>query len=1085
MAPIPPLRYGLQSKTFKQPPLDETLTFPAICEWHGTHCRDHPFYKYEDTPGSFRTLVWGEVIQGIQRATRLVRKNVGIEHTTPLGSTPPIVAIFASADTITYNTLMLGILRAGMTAFCISPRNSAIAVGALLTQTNVSHVFVSTDEKVKSIIDSALKDLPEDYKLSLHEMPVFEDFFVTSGIDSDFTPEPLVEIDMDAPAAIYHSSGTTSLPKPITFTHRALVRAMAFTCYGEVDLAGEIIGCHALPIFHGMGMLTSIFTAATGSIVAAFKPQSPPIVPNPNNVLEAVVSSKCDYVMIAPTFVETWSQSQDAIEKLSRMKGVIFGGGPLSKQAGDRLVSSGVTLYTLYGLTQVICVTLFLPRPPGMDWEYFPIPEGIREYHFIDQGNNEYELVSVANENFRPNVINFKVDGRDAFATSDLVTPHPTKKGYWKVVGRTDDQIMHSTGEKTNPGPLENMLMHDPHVKGAVMFGRGRFYCGVLVEPKEEYAFDPSDTNKLAEFRNLIWPTIENMNAFAPSHSRLFKEMIGVASPSKPFTYTPKGTLQRQKILNNYEKEIDALYAAVDENTHTDIDAPKDWSIAQTKTFVRTIIEKVMKSRVHIADTDDLFERGLDSLQATWIRNSILGILKEKNASAARKLSQTFIYDNPTIEQLSIFLSSIVLGSGASEQKSLEIRSQELFSLVEKYSKDFPSFEPRESGREKLHGDVVLLTGGTGSLGSNILEHLLNDSNVSRVYAMSRPSDGKQSIKERYIKAFERESIDVELLESDKIRFVEGDASETSFGVDNALFTEMQNSVTHVIHNAWRVNFNVAVASFESNIRSVRNFIDFCLRCPGTAPARLVFISSVGVFLNYNEKKFADEDYILNPQSAIGLGYGESKWVSEMILRNASLNTPISTTIVRCGQMTGGVSGAWNEHEWFPSLIKSSVTLGKLPDAEGVVCWVSCVDAAGAVVDFLHAKDNVVNLVHPRPVTWSSVMTLFSKYLNLPVVPFSEWMSDLKAAHKELDAKATNPAAVKKLLDTNPALRLMSFFETGEQRSGEPFTESMGIVRLDCSKAVAASKTLSTCGQVGEESVRRWVSHWKETGFLA
>lgn len=88
--------------------------------------------------------------------------------------------------------------------------------------------------------------------------------------------------------------------------------------------------------------------------------------------------------------------------------------------------------------------------------------------------------------------------------------------------------------------------------------------------------------------------------------------MIGVASPSKPFTFTPKGTTQRQKILAAYEKEIDALYAAVDESTHTDIDAPEDWSIPQTKVFVRTVIEKIMKTRTHVSDTDDLFERGLD-----------------------------------------------------------------------------------------------------------------------------------------------------------------------------------------------------------------------------------------------------------------------------------------------------------------------------------------------------------------------------------------------------------------------------------------------------------------------------------------
>lgn len=36
----------------------------------------------------------------------------------------------------------------------------------------------------------------------------------------------------------------------------------------------------------------------------------------------------------------------------------------------------------------------------------------------------------------------------DVYATSDLMVPHPSRRGYWKVFGRSDDQIMHSTGEK-------------------------------------------------------------------------------------------------------------------------------------------------------------------------------------------------------------------------------------------------------------------------------------------------------------------------------------------------------------------------------------------------------------------------------------------------------------------------------------------------------------------------------------------------------------------------------------------------------------------------------------------------------------
>ena len=72
------------------------------------------------------------------------------------------------------------------------------------------------------------------------------------------------------------------------------------------------------------------------------------------------------------------------------------------------------------------------------------------------------------------------------------------------------------------------------------------------------------------------------------------------------------------------------------------------------------------------------------------------------------------------------------------------------------------------------------------------------------------------------------------------------------------------------------------------------------------------------------------------PDSALGSGYSESKWVSERILQIAAEKTRLSATVIRCGQMTGGKSGAWNIHEWFPSLVKSSAALGSFPTAQGV-----------------------------------------------------------------------------------------------------------------------------------------------------
>ena len=53
-----------------------------------------------------------------------------------------------------------------------------------------------------------------------------------------------------------------------------------------------------------------------------------------------------------------------------------------------------------------------------------------------------------------PSLLNISIDNVDGYASSDLLQPHPTKPGYWRVYGRTDDQIMHSTGEKVRSSSL-------------------------------------------------------------------------------------------------------------------------------------------------------------------------------------------------------------------------------------------------------------------------------------------------------------------------------------------------------------------------------------------------------------------------------------------------------------------------------------------------------------------------------------------------------------------------------------------------------------------------------------------------------
>ena len=119
---------------------------------------------------------------------------------------------------------------------------------------------------------------------------------------------------------------------------------------------------------------------------------------------------------------------------------------------------------------------------------------------------------------------------------------------------------------------------------------------------------------------------MERLNDHAPTHSRIFKEvrafpygvsmslifeqMILVSSPSKPFTYTAKGTARRQAVIADYEDEINAMYTTVAKSTSEDIAAPEHWTHPLTMDFIRKTVSRVLNSSVD--DGVDLFQHGCD-----------------------------------------------------------------------------------------------------------------------------------------------------------------------------------------------------------------------------------------------------------------------------------------------------------------------------------------------------------------------------------------------------------------------------------------------------------------------------------------
>nr|AEM76784.1 NRPS-like enzyme [Armillaria mellea] len=646
-----PTPQGVSSPTFKPPPLDGSLTVPELFDYNGFHSAKHTLFRYDSLDnGESRSITWKEGVAAFHVAGHYFREHIN-------DKSPVVVGILANTDSITYFTVLVGLMRLGKIPFPISPRNSVAAIIHLMKSTSCRYLVVSGDPTLQKLADVVCRDIVADERIVSISMPRFADLYYSER----HLHQPLSPIrpEWSQTAIILHSSGTTRFPSPIYTTQTILLQNVTRPYYGEIDLCGEIVGAQAVPLYHTMGFTSILLSVGTGAVIACFPPVEPPIIPTAERFLSSMINTGSTIVFSVPAFLENWARDSRAIEALKSTTAITFAGGPLEKTAGDTLAANGIFIVSVFGLTES-AVSMVLPRSiPAEGWEWMRVPSNI-DVAFVSTGEEDiYRLYIKKNELNCPSVLDTEIDGVKTFDTKDLVQLHPLNRGLFKVYGRADDQIMHSTGEKTNPVPIEAILTGDRRIAAVVMFGRSKFQPGVLIQPTPDEAFDPRDVIRLAEYRANIWASITEANEQAPLHSRIHKEMILVANPVKPFEFTAKGTPRRNAILDTYREEIEILYKNLDQMLPTDVVIPPEWSLKNTTTLVRNIVRLILERDIG------------DSLAAMAIRNSILRVLRESetvSVTAIRVLPHNFVFDSPSIAALGNLIYGFVLGVQAAVQ---------------------------------------------------------------------------------------------------------------------------------------------------------------------------------------------------------------------------------------------------------------------------------------------------------------------------------------------------------------------------------------------------------------------------------
>ncbi len=1020
-----------------------------------------------DISQGFRDITMRQLVSAINYTAWWLDGQIGQSKTFE------VIAYIGVSD-IRYPILLFATIKCGYQLLIPSVRNSESGNLSLLNELNCSKLIHSPEFGAR--IDGLKQAKPGTQSWIL---PMLDELL--TGQAKHFPYEKSWPEAQNDPVMIAHTSGSTGAPKPITITNgvycvednlRLLpkVKGRKNQDYSIFDFDGGGRFYSSFPPFHLAGILALsgvvIFYNATIVLGPSEKPPS-------GEILSDIMSRyKLRAAWCPPTVIEQLLQEPTGFEQAAALEFIIYTGGPLAPSVGDRL-SQVTDVCQIYGSTEIGVQAALVPLRENWQWLEWsphlqnvldPVEDGL--YEMVVPANASYPEIRQLRHTFPKHVGDWR--------TRDLFRRHPTNPRLWQFQGRRDDILGMSNGEKFNPVTMEGIIQGHSLVRGALIVGTARFQAGLIIEPKPDVTM--SDEELIEE----VWPSIDKANVDGPAHAQIFRSKVMVASPGKPFIRAGKGTVVRGQTNRLYKEELDALYSGANADrlrAAPRLDLP--YNLDALRRYVRTSALPFIR-KGEFADDDDFFANGVDSLQTLELTNTIkFGLKKHMSPSALSVISTRTIYAHPNVGRLAAFLDRLLnqgAGSNRINDNAFSARDAEaqrcerISAMVERYTKDLPPSSASTSKDIPIDRFVVVLTGSTGTLGTNILQVLLEDSQVIKVYCLNRAPDAL----ERHQKAFADRVVHYDL--ATKVEFLQAEFGGPQFGLESTKFKELKASVNVIVHNAWKVDFNHTLESFDAHIRGVRDFVDWSIS--SHQHPHIFFVSSISSVGNW-AKVYGAQDPVPEkpPRSysiAQNLGYGESKHVSECILDVAAEQAGVRSSILRSGQIAGPLApngGEWNRNEWLPSLLRTSKNLGCILNSLSTIDWIPVDELARVIVELVHMScqsniSQVYNLVNPKIAEWADLLHAVQKHWpTIKVISSAEWIEKLKAIDAEDTANQT----------LMPALKILDFFEGMERGTRRPQDE---VQRYETKKSVAASKTMADLGPVNAEAMETWLQQW-------
>ncbi|KAI0546766.1 acetyl-CoA synthetase-like protein [Xylaria curta] len=995
-----------------------------------------------------------------------------LENTLGTSKTFQTIAYIGPND-IRYLIFFCVAVKCGYKILFTSPRNSHEGHAQLFKETCCTTLLCDSMLNLRSLAQiPSLKVIPA---------PTLQDLLVNEDIPH-FPYEKQFDEVKDDPCIVLHTSGTTSLPKPVTLSHGQLAVFDAqwkISPLKDREIFLQAVGsCPAflvaLPFFHMAGFSMGIWLPLNPDINVIFTNPSIPL--SLFSTEQALDSTEISGAIIPPSLLQEAVHCGPVLDKLARLRYIFYGGAPLSSEAG-RMLSSRTHVCNQIGSTECVVFTTHLTD--RSDWDYFCFGAEQSGYDFRPISlPGMFEMIVTRDDTKGAFQAIFQGNDLSEFSTKDLYSKHPTKPHHWKYQGRVDDVIILSQGEKLNPVPNESLISTHPLLKSVMYVGNGKPQLAAILE----LADGTSSCLDAEQVVEAVWPLIERANALSPSHGQLHKSHIIVADSPKKFIRTTKGSLKRLQTVQVFESEICDIYDAPvitpGPVTHVDISRP-----GELQEFVHGVYQNTTGFG-NLQLDDDIFLVGADSLNIQTAIHTLKASVSSPDFRVDTScICQKAVYANPTTRTMSRFLENLGRLQDSGTEQPLE-QAGLLEEVYQRYRRRLPVRKDMPN-TETPSLATVLLTGSTSNVGSYILHTLLKRDDVDEVICLNRSEDSAE--RQRKLNA---EKGLLVTADNARVRFMHTDLSRRHFGLKQEDYDYMLCKVTAILHTQWPVNFNLPLSSFEPQLEGVVNLIKFTVEA--AHKPTFFFVSSIATVNNWRRQVHLEHPSYDVPERHFtdlllaSSGYGQSKAIASNLLYCASLQCGLRGAILRLGQISGPVrrdAGAWNTREWLPSLVRTSHTLGVLPATIPLlnqVDWIPVDDAAQLIVELTLDTSTdkadprrqglaLFNVANPNTVPWETLTPAVVRSLSidrpLRVVPFPEWLQLLESSA---------PEQWEKTAVTLPALKLLDFFkelEEGRQRGA-----NQTLLRTEITRRF--SPRLARMSAIDKSMMANWLSQW-------